>query len=77
MTVFIDIYLFDCPYFVSNSFFVELDCDERDILVTTSLPCMCVLRYVVRAFVRIYPGHNLYIYSWISDEFGSVAHLEL
>ena len=42
-------------------FIVEPTYGERDIVVTTSVRCMCV-----RASVRICPGINLYIYERIS-----------
>ena len=35
-------------------------CGERDIVVTTSVRCMCDVRC---ASVRICSGHNLYIYA--------------
>ena len=47
---------------IAVSFNVEPACGERDIVVTTSVQCMCV-----HASVRICPGHNLYIYAWISN----------
>ena len=49
---------------------VEPACDERDIVVTTSVRCMCV-----RPSVGIGPGHNLYICSWFSKSFDTVVLL--
>ena len=53
--------------YIKHSIFVKPACGERDTVVITSVRCMCVrVLYVVRAFIRICPGHSLYIYAWIS-----------
>ena len=44
------------------SFFVEPACGERDIVVTTALWRMLH----VHASVRIFPGHNFYMYGRVS-----------
>ena len=44
---------------------------KRDITVTILLWCMC--KY---ASVRICPGHNSYIYGWVSKLFDTVVVLE-
>ena len=39
------------------------------VVVTILVPCL-------RASVRICPDHDLYIYAWISKQFGTVVALE-
>ena len=48
---------------------------KRDIAVTILLKCICV-HACVRASVQICPGHNSYIYAWISNLFHIVVVLE-
>ena len=48
---------------------------KRDIAVTFLLRCMCVPCARVRAYVRICPGHNSYIYAWISKLFDTFVVL--
>ena len=43
--------------------FVKPACGEQDIVVTTTVHCMCV----VHASVWICPGHYLYICAWNSN----------
>ena len=58
-------------YFVTFFFiFVKPACDEQDIVVTTSVQCVCVC--VVRSFCSVHcasfwicPGHNSFIHAWI------------
>ena len=38
--------------------------------------CSAYVRAFVRESVRICPGHNFYIYAWISKQFGTVVVLE-
>ena len=64
-----------------SSFFVQPVCVEHDIVVTSSVRCLCFVRACVhcacvRAPVQICPDHNLYIYTWISKYFGTVVFLE-
>ena len=52
---------------------------KRDIAVTILLGCMCVrvcMHACVRMSVWICPGHNSYIYAWISKLFNIVFVLE-
>ena len=48
---------------------------KRDIVVTNLVRCMC-MRQCVHASVQICPDHNLYIYPWISKQFGTIVALE-
>ena len=43
--------------------FVGTACSEQNIVVTTSVLCMCLRCALVCASVRICPGHNLHICS--------------
>ena len=39
---------------------------ERDIVVTTSVRCMCIVHACVCPSIQNCLCHNLYIYAWIS-----------
>ena len=59
--------------------FVEPACGERDIVITTSVCCMCVLcvcmREVSCSSFQICPGRNLYIYAWIQNNLAQFLSL--
>ena len=54
--------------------FVEPACGERSCYTFSSVyvHCTCVRALCICASFRICLGHNLYIYAWISKEFGTV-----
>ena len=50
---------------------------KRDIALTILLRCKCLCVCVcMHVSVQICPGHNSYIYSWISKLFDTVVVLE-
>ena len=70
--------LYDCGRFRAI-FSSPLPFLSSSLAVTTPVRCKYVVPVlsVVRASVRINPGHNLYVYPWISKYFGAVLLLEV